>query len=415
MNTFSLAILIAALSYSSLPSAHAMQSPLSGAWPRIVREPDARLPRPPEDSREYAQVVPKPRPEKESGAAGGEVEEPFHLTVPRLELDRETTGQAPWPPRKSETMEEEVAAPLVALLQSQDPEMRVRAIEGLAASDSYGALQWLLLSLADPAPEVRKAASEAVLQANPAWLTDSILGTLIAGSPETADAIDAVLPSLSKSIEPTLIRLFREPQHAEEHLTAMAYALGRIKSHEAIADLAERGRSNNPRLAQVCADALYEVGDEGAIRELTGLLDSPFVEVRRTALYGLIRLGGPEVQATLKDISSGKKTSNLQLRQEATALLAYVGDEKTIEYLVGLIRQQSGLGNAASFALQNLTGYRVGNRPYLWLEWWNELQEAKERNEEAAPPLIPAGQRGQFPGLPPVGIPPAEDQPVSQE
>ncbi|MBX7259024.1 MAG: HEAT repeat domain-containing protein [Candidatus Hydrogenedentes bacterium] len=345
-----------------------------------------------------------------------ETEASYRLTAPKLELSLPAqTEQVPWPPR-GKSQKQELPASLLALLQSQDPEIRVRAVEGLAASESYDALQWLILSLGDSAPEVRKAASQAILQGNPAWLVDSILGTLLAGSPETANALDSVLPSLARVIEPTLLHLFREQGQPEPYLIVMAYALGRIKSHESIKDLAKYAKSGQRELAEVCANALYEVDDEGAIRELTGLLESPYIEVRRTALYGLIRLGGPEVLSTLMDISSGKKESDLQLRQEATALLAYVGDEKTIEYLVGLIRQQSGLGNAASFALQNLTGYQVGNRPYLWLEWWNELQEAKklEQEEKMTNPLVPADQipeeeQGHFPGLPPVGVPRPED------
>ncbi|MFA6243327.1 MAG: HEAT repeat domain-containing protein [Candidatus Hydrogenedentales bacterium] len=298
----------------------------------------------------------------------------------------------------------EIPASLLALLQSPDPQVRIRGIEGLAASETYESLQWLLLALNDPDPEVRKSAGQAVQSANPVWLVDSIVGGLLAGSPEVAASFDAALPSLGKTVEPTLLRLFRERGHTEQQLAVMAYALGRIKSSEAVKDLAKYARSDKPYLADVCADALYEVGDEGAIRELTGLVGSPFVEVRRTALYGLVRFGGPEVQAILLDVSSGKREANLHLRQEATALLAYVGDEKTVEYLVDLIRKQVGLGGAASFALQSITGYPVGNRPRLWVEWWNEL-EASKGGEETAPPLIPSDGSGPAPGIPPSGIP----------
>jgi HEAT repeat protein len=276
----------------------------------------------------------------------------------------------------------------------------------LANIGSEDAAKVLLTMLADTDAGVRQSARNALVHVKAQALDGAVIAVLLAGDRHLLTGVDEALPLLRETLEPGMLARLTGERASSMECAAAAYALGRMKSKVATPILAEYAKTDKALVAVTCAHALYSIGDEGSLRELAGLIDSSYVEVRRAAVYGLVRIGGPEVLEKLTAVASGKTETNLGLRQEAVMLLGYVGDWSTVDLLINLIKQQAGLGRAAAHALERLTGLSVGDRPYLWTDWYNEIVAQQKAAEEPPPPLVPAQARqGAVPGLPPEGFP----------
>ncbi len=296
---------------------------------------------------------------------------------------------------------------ILQLLDSPDPETRRRGVEMLASMGTEDAAKVLLTVLADGDAGVRESAKDALSRFDARELDGAVVNVLLGGNPRFVAGVDDALPVLRETLEPGMLARLTGEHTPKLERAAAAYALGRMRSKVATPLLAEYAKSKSSIVAITCAHALYAIGDEGSLRELVALTDSPLVEVRRAALYGMILIGGPEVLRKITDIASGKTEHDMELRQDAVVLLGYVGDWSTVELLIRLIRQQAGFGRQAGRALERLTGLTVGDRPFLWLDWYQEIMDQQKAAAAAAPPpLVPtAARQGPIPGLPPGGFP----------
>ncbi len=292
---------------------------------------------------------------------------------------------------------------LEQMLSSPDPATRLRGIEGMEASGEDAVVAPLITMLADPEPAVQIAARRALTNIPQETLAQAVVATLGWGEPTLAVALDEALPQLRGELEGELVRRLEAKGTARIERMTVAYALGRIGSVRAGASLAALVWGDDLVLAYYCADALTKIDDQSLLREYTRMATHPQVYMRTASYRGLARIGGDEARAAMTEAAAGRTEPDTSARKLAIRMLAYVGDDSTVEFLITLVQARTGLVEAASDALATMTGLPRGLQRERWLEWYSEMYlPAKQAQASRAP-----GNRPDQPKAPPplIGFP----------
>lgn len=164
------------------------------------------------------------------------------------------------------------------------------------------AIPLLLPVLADTAPEVRKAAREALERIDPEWSKNplaaeavpALLDVLGNRSYEVVQAASAVLQQIGHAAVPALISLLADDAK-EMRQVAAAQTLGRIGcgEREVIAELSRALKSEKSLVRRTAAEALGQLGPaaELAVFALAPLLGDWNVSVRQAAAKCLGQVG----------------------------------------------------------------------------------------------------------------------------
>ncbi len=305
------------------------------------------------------------------------------------------------------TLSREMAqSPLAAMALSDDPQSRMRALEGLAGSGNAEFVPFAIASLADPNEEVRERALETLYHVDPKAVTDAVTAVLAWGQAPVVAAVNDVLPSLRSVLEPGMLQMLDAPDTTRDERVAVAYGLGRIGSRRAVEPLAEKVWGDDPVLSVYAANAIAAIDDPGALPTLINMVRHTDPNVRVPAYYAIARIGGPEALGLLTDAASPNGDPDRRVKREVIRDLGLAGDVSTVHFLIGLVRARSGFVQPAIEALEVITGMPHGLQRERWLEWYDDTFGNQTQEVTApAPPLVPIQERTPIPGVPPGGLP----------
>ncbi|MCC6796210.1 MAG: HEAT repeat domain-containing protein [Candidatus Hydrogenedentes bacterium] len=299
---------------------------------------------------------------------------------------------------------------LMQMIQSPDPAVRLRAVEGLGSEGNEDACPLLFIALADQEAMVRDAAIKALLVVPQDALLESIVGALGWGDPVIAQAVDASLPNLRSALDAPMLGRFTNPEAPRVERMVAAYCLGRMGSVRGAESLADEVWDDDLALALYCAEALASIEDPALLRQYVRMAQHPQVQVRTAAYRGLARIGGDDARAVLLPAARGATEPDSNARKFAIRQLASVPNEEVVEYLIDLIRADAGLVRPSSDALAAILGLPQGLHRGHWLDWYNEYylpaKQAREKPESArantdADAGVPVGfPEGGFPFIP---------------
>ncbi len=330
-------------------------------------------------------------------------------------VERHMLGSAPvWPqgnPKSAQTdpaVHHEARGVLERMLADQDPNTRLRGLEALGEETSEEALELLLEAVIDDHREVRETALRLLQEQTPRDLARRII-ELLATAPEPMRmALDQALPALSDNLQEPMTQILADDSRSEAEHTWAAYVLGRTRSVESLHVLAQRlWTAENPRLMEVCAQAIASSEDPRAQPYLVQMAGHSHPAVKRAAVHGLAGLGGSQALSVISNIASGRQEMDIGLRAEAITLLAQIGDERAIPTLIQILQHSPQLETSAANALYQLTGQPLGRNPSVWIQWYQQMlaergQQPEEGQQQPTQQLGPqAPQQRQPEALPP--------------
>ncbi len=296
--------------------------------------------------------------------------------------------------------------PLMAMALSADPGTRVRALEGVSHLPGPELVPFVIYSLADPNEGVRERAMEALPRLDKDAVTEAVVAVLAWGEPQVVMGVDAALPRLRAVLEAGMLRMLDSPGRTRDERVALAYGLGRVGSRRALEPLTELALGNDPLVASYAANALASIDDPGSLHALARLVQHTDPNVRLPAYYGIARIGGPEALGLLTAAASANGEPDRRVRREVVRYLGLVGDESTVHFLIGLVRERAGFVQPAIDALELITGMPDGLEGERWLEWYDELfGNPNVESTYTPPPLVPITDRTAIPGTTIPGVP----------
>ncbi|MCL4694242.1 MAG: HEAT repeat domain-containing protein [Candidatus Hydrogenedentes bacterium] len=296
--------------------------------------------------------------------------------------------------------------PLMAMALSADPGTRVRALEGASRVPAPELVPFVIYSLADPNEGVRERAMQTLPRLDSEAVTEAVVAVLAWGEPAVVAGVDAALPSLRSVLESGMLRMLDLPDRTRDERVALAYGLGRLGSRRSLESLTELALGDDSLVASYAANALASIDDPGSLHALARLVQHTDPNVRLPAYYGIARIGGPEALGLLTAAASVNGEPDRRVRREVVRFLGLVGDESTVHFLIGLVRERSGFVQPAIDALELITGMPDGLEGERWLEWYDELfGNPNVESTFTPPPLVPITDRAAIPGTPVPGVP----------
>ncbi|MDX9974025.1 MAG: HEAT repeat domain-containing protein [FCB group bacterium] len=280
--------------------------------------------------------------------------------------------------------------------QSEDPETRRRALEGLRVAGDGLEGEELLQALQDPSPTVRASAASSLVNAEPELAFAAAMEVLSAGTPEEVASLEGVLPRLKGSIEKPMLEILMREDESDARRAAAAYSLGRVRCDEALRVLVDLAWSGEQQVSVVSAEALAYMGSPSTLLDLVDLLQHADPDVRYAAVTGLGRIGGPEAVQALMEVVTTAGEERTYVRQAAVTVLARIGGGNAVPVLIrAMAPPNMGVRDAAAAELRRLTGMDLGSEPELWEQWYAEQevmrqQAAPQEQTENAPPLVPS-------------------------
>jgi HEAT repeat protein len=209
-----------------------------------------------------------------------------------------------------------------AFLDDPDPNIRIKALEGLELEDKYAVVRPILKALkTDESAEVREAAARAAGKF--ALLAE--LGDL----PEAVgnDIFDALLDVLENTSEPIAVRRralesiapFRQglvDSYIEDYYysqepgvkASALFAMGRNGQSHWLNFLIAELQSSDSEIRFEAARSSGEVGEEEAVPGLLILLDDNDHEVQEASIMALGKIGGQEARQALQQLSKSNDT-----------------------------------------------------------------------------------------------------------
>ena len=129
------------------------------------------------------------------------------------------------------------------------------------------AAEALVRFLADPDPEVRGPAAEALGQRPDGERIEGVVAALGHGRPEVREAAAALLASMGAAAVPPLVRAITASN--ARFWVGAAHALRRLRDPQAVASLAAALASDDWMVRVAVANALGQIGDTAAVEALT--------------------------------------------------------------------------------------------------------------------------------------------------
>ena len=291
---------------------------------------------------------------------------------------RPTTGEVLW---KGATTDWEARALLFRMRDSDDPQVRARALEMLPLNEAKASdLERLFLAAQDPQPSMQQAAWSSLDRCPEKDLFAYTVRTLAWGTEDRVRPLDAALPRLGSRLEKMMTATLETEIEAPRHRRAAAYCLGRSGIEAAAPLLSKFAQTGQGDLAQTCAVALSMLRSPGALRDWEAMLTHQDTVIRTIAVRALADLDTAPARRALFETAAGKRDAGRPAEQEAARMVALWPDEESIPALIEIMRTNTPLNSLTAKLLHEKTGQNFGASPEPWESW---LQQGGEKRGQA--------------------------------
>lgn len=307
----------------------------------------------------------------------------------------------PLPARPDDTLAQPLPAlpPLIErMVRSEDPELRHRSIEGIAALPAAVAETQLLLLCGDADERVRLAAAQQLVELNPDGLVHRLLDLLfdpVSPLNISGDAMGVLSPMLGSA----MLAVFNDSEVPASRRAVAAWCLGQMRYADAFAPLQAMLWSDTTELAYACLDALFWIDDPRSAEDWVQLstYDDPWVQTYAAA--GMARTPSYDNLDAMNQMASGQSNAPLNAQQYALQGLSVFPPEEVVPRLMMILRFNLPLREDTLETLRKVTGFNAGRYPDNWFEWYREASApgglfapVEETAEAAPPPLVPTGE-----------------------
>ncbi|HOG48312.1 MAG TPA: HEAT repeat domain-containing protein, partial [Anaerolineae bacterium] len=222
-------------------------------------------------------------------------------------------------------------------LQSEDPVVRERAIEGLWEDEQPGLIDPLLrLMKDDPAPEVRAQAAASLgrfaLQAELGDLSEGRAALVRQGLLEVIDsqseiaqvrrrAIESIAYMSEAPVDNIIDRAYADPD--EKMRLSAVFAMGRTADPHWAEAVRRELKSASPAMRYEAARAAGEIALKWMAGELIALLTDRDAEVRQMAVWALGQVGGGYARRALQACQASRDEAMREAAEEALSELGF--------------------------------------------------------------------------------------------
>jgi HEAT repeat protein len=249
---------------------------------------------------------------------------------------------------------------LVPLLSDADLQVRIEAVKGIIEIGTPASLDPLVAATRDNDPEIQIRATDGLVNFYlPGYLRTGLSSTLRrAGSKITTrftsgeDQIVDTFVDVRLNVIEALGRLTRGGSSMESRANA-ARALGVLRGKAGIPDLLEAVRSKDSQIMYECLVALRKIGDRSAGPRITSLVRDLDKKVRIAAIEAAGVLRNAEAIPDLQEVLKTNKDRDV-LRSALTSV-AMIANPGTRAYLAQYLRDKdAGMRGAAAEGLGRL-------------------------------------------------------------
>ncbi len=292
---------------------------------------------------------------------------------------RPTTGKVLW---KGDTTNWEARALLFRMRDSDEPQVRARALEMLPLDEGKESdFERLFLAAQDPQAPVRQAAWSSLDRCAEKDLFAYAIRTLAWGVEDRVRSLDAALPRLGPRLEEMMTATLEAEIETPRHRRAAAYCLGRSGAEAAAPLLAKCARAGQGDLAETCAVALTMLRSPGALRDWEAMLTHQDSTIRILAVRALADLDTTPARRALFETAEAKREAGRAAEQEAARRIDQWPDEESMPALIDIMRTNTPLNALAAKLLREKTGQNLGTSPEPWEKWLQ--QGAQKRGAQA--------------------------------
>jgi HEAT repeat protein len=221
-----------------------------------------------------------------------------------------------------------------AMVTDPDPEVRIETVKALVEIGTQRSIDPLLLATRDNDPEVQIRAADGLVNFYvPGYAATGLSGTLRrAGNritsrfTDTNDQVIDAFVEVRPDVGLALGRLARSGSAMESRANA-ARAAGVLRSKAAVPDLLETVRSKDTKVIYECLIALQKIGDQSAGPRVAFLLRDLDENVQVTAVETAGLLRNVEALTDLKGVLA--RTESRRVRRAALYSIAMLPDESS--------------------------------------------------------------------------------------
>ncbi len=244
------------------------------------------------------------------------------------------------------------------------------------------------------AHENRISLCKKIIETDSKMAVEKIIHYLSYGSPEEAKIIDNILPDIKPDLEKLLIESFQNYTIPLQERRAIAYALGRIKSIEAVPYLWNETLTNpNYEMKYTCIQALANMPHSLSLEQWLEIAQSSSTNISLLACKAIFDYGGVQSEQCIRKIILGEIQTPQKVREYALSRITDYPINILIPFLIEVMEKNPNLAINSANILKLKTGMDFGPAPQLWAKWWEEINTPKNNpppeNPENAPTPIP--------------------------
>jgi HEAT repeat protein len=251
---------------------------------------------------------------------------------------------------------------------SEQVNIKITAVVSLGRTRSPGALEPLLSCLDHFHPKVKSAAARSLGQVGDSRATEPLtvmLADPVHRTPVRLAVVEALGLLGDTSAVPMLLLALGDG--AQKVRVEAIQSLGRLKDPRSIPALSLLLREEN--LALPIARALMIMGHAEAIPALIRAIRTPALsrEVREACFTAIGSLGSKSTVSALTPFLAGE---DLEVARWAASSLGRIGHRgAAVELLDAMGRDDPALLDMAAWALQQISGKKLGQDPVVWKKW----------------------------------------------
>lgn len=283
----------------------------------------------------------------------------------------------------------DAAHSLLVELRSADPQVRWRAVTGLARTRTLEVALALAKALHDPEPFVRWAAAQALgklagssaERAVPVAVSQAVLDATLADEPGVrAAAADVVAAWGGGGPLDPLLTLAQDAQPAVRAAAVRALGLAGGGALQVVTPALLRAlEDGDPEVRRVAANAVAWCRDGSAAAALVARLGDPVGPVRAAAVRALARVSAGEYEEAALLLL---QDADPAVRVEAIRFLRRWGSQPAVEALAALEEDSAPAGDATVGDLAAEARRHVARRQQRWRGWflrWRERRRCRSR------------------------------------
>ncbi len=251
---------------------------------------------------------------------------------------------------------------------SEQVNLKITAVVGLGRTRSPGAVEPLLTALEHFHPKVKSASARALGQVGDARATDPLcvmLADPVHRTPVRLAVVEALgLLGDTRAVPMLLLTL---GDASDKVRLETIQALGKLKDPRAVAALSLLLRE--PKLALTVARALMVMGHSQARPALIRAIRTP--DLGRDAIEACFTaLGSLGSKSTVSALTPYLSSEDLEIARWAASALGRIAHRDAAESLLDAMRRDDpALRDMAAWALQQISGKKLGQDPEVWKKW----------------------------------------------